>query len=194
MANKKCVALTDEEYEECIQLLRSGFSFEGTNIKPNERIATICIVQCCLGLRLGDVLKLRLTSFIKDGNRYRLDIKEQKTGKSRTFTVPAEVHSFIMNYAIERGISKDAKLFDLSARQVQRHLRLVFKKMHIAGRCSTHSFRKRFTTKAYEESGYNLELCRVLLQHSSLQVTQRYLSVSNQQIEEVLASTVKNLL
>ena len=194
MANKKCLALTDEEYEKCIQLIRSGFELNGVHIKPNDRIATICIIQSCLGLRLGDILKLRMSSFVKDGNRYRLDIREQKTNKERVFSVPVEVYSFIQDYAIERGISKEAKLFDLSERQVQRHLNLVFKKMHLVGSHSSHSFRKRFATKAYEDSGYNIELVKTLLQHSSSQITARYLSITNQQIEEVLAKTVNNLI
>lgn len=194
MANKKCLALTDEEYEKCIQLIRSGFELDGVHIKPNDRIATICIIQSCLGLRLGDILKLRMSSFVKDGNRYRLDIREQKTNKSRQFTVPVEIYSFIQEYAIDRGISKDAKLFDISERQVQRHLNLVFKKMHLVGSHSSHSFRKRFITKIYNENNHDIELCRILLQHSSVQITQRYIGIRSEQVESALASTISNII
>ena len=81
--NKKCLALTEEQYCQSIALLRNGFFLGDTRIKPNERIATIAVVQASLGLRLGDVLRLKLSSFVKDGNRWRLDFKEQKTDKSR---------------------------------------------------------------------------------------------------------------
>ena len=127
--NKRCVALTDEQYRESISLLRSGFVLDEKFIKPNERIAAVEVLQATLGLRLGDTLKLRMSSFIKDGNRYRLDIKEQKTGKMRTFTVPIEVYSFIQDYAISNNIGADAKLFDISERQVERHMNKVFTKM-----------------------------------------------------------------
>jgi len=127
--NKRCVALTDEQYRESISLLRSGFILDERLIKPNERIAAVEVLQATLGLRLGDTLKLKMCSFIKDGSRYRLDIKEQKTGKMRTFTVPIEVYSFIQDYAISNNIGADAKLFDISERQVERHMNKVFTKM-----------------------------------------------------------------
>lgn len=77
--NKKCVALTEDRYKESVSLLRNGFELDGVVIRPNPRIATVCVLQACLGLRLGDVLNLRMDSFIKDGDRWRLDIVEQRT-------------------------------------------------------------------------------------------------------------------
>ena len=146
--NKKCVALSQEEYQRSIELLRNGFMLSGVLVKPNERIATIEVLQATLGLRLGDILKLKLSSFIRDGDRYRLDIREEKTGKIRNFTVPNEVYSFVQDYCIEGGISKDAKLFDISKRQVERHLNKVFMKMELPLRSyGSHSYRKFFATK-----------------------------------------------
>lgn len=193
--NKKCVALSQEEYQRSIELLRNGFMLSGVLVKPNERIATIEVLQATLGLRLGDILKLKLSSFIRDGDRYRLDIREEKTGKIRNFTVPNEVYSFVQDYCIEGGISKDAKLFDISKRQVERHLNKVFMKMELPLRSyGSHSFRKLFATQVYIDSEYNAELVRVLLQHSSLNTTQRYLSIGSKQIEDALAKTVSNLI
>ncbi len=126
--NKKCIALSEEQYRESIKLLREGFELEGVSVKPNDRIATIEVIQATLGLRLGDTLKLKMTSFVKDANRYRLDIKEEKTGKARVFTVPMEVYSFIQGYAISMGIKPDVKLFDISSRQVERHLNKYLQK------------------------------------------------------------------
>ena len=89
--NKRCVALSDEQYRESIRLLREGFVLEGKIIKPNPRIATVAVLQASLGLRLGDVLQLNMGSFIKESGRWKLNIKEQKTGKVRDFTVPVEI-------------------------------------------------------------------------------------------------------
>ena len=130
MANKKTVALAEEEYKQSIELLRTGFDLEGKAIKPNPRIATIVMIQATLGLRLGDVLNLTVDSIVHDGNgnRYRLDIVEQKTGKQRTFSVPVEVYTYIVKYALDNGINKNEKLFYISKRQVSRHLKRVLKK------------------------------------------------------------------
>lgn len=193
--NKRCVALTQEQYGRSIELLRNGFMFEGSLVKPNERIATIEVLQATLGLRLGDALRLKLSSFIRDGDRWRLDIKEQKTGKIRNFTVPVEIYSFIQDYALSQGINKDVKLFNISARQVERHLNKVFMKMGLSLRSyGSHSYRKFFATQVYIDSEYNAELVRILLQHSSLNTTQRYLSIGTKQIEDALAGTVRNLI
>lgn len=193
--NKCCLALTQEQYQRSIELLRNGFMLQGVLVKPNERIATIEVLQATLGLRLGDVLRLKLSSFIRDGDRWRLDIKEEKTKKMRTFTVPNEVYSFVQDYCIEKGIGKDTKLFDISKRQVERHLNKVFAKMNLPLRqYGSHSYRKFFATQVYIDSEFNAELVRILLQHSSLSTTQRYLSIGTKQIEDALAKTVSNLI
>ena len=191
--NKRCVALTQEQYEEAITLMRSGFELNGKTIRPNPRIAAVTVLQACLGLRLGDVLQLTLNSFVRDGNRWRLDIREQKTKKVRDFTVPIEVYSFIQEYAYENSIDKEAKLFDVGSRQVERYLNSVFEKMGLSVKNhGSHSFRKFFSMKVLMENDYNFELVRILLQHSSITVTQRYISIGTKQIESALASTAKN--
>lgn len=136
-----------------------------------------------------------MSSFIKDGSRYRLDIREQKTKKVRIFTVPVEVYSFIQDYAISNNFGVDTKLFDISERQVQRHLNKVFKKMNLPLRnYGSHSFRKYFATQVYLNNEFNIELVRVLLQHSSVAITQRYIGISTKQVEDALAGTVNNLI
>ena len=192
--NKRCVALSDEQYRESVDLLRNGFVLEGVNIQPNPRIATVAVLQASLGLRLGDALQLRMGSFIKESGRWKLNIKEQKTGKFRDFTVPVEVYSFIQDYAINMGISNTARLFDISERQVERHLNKVFSKMELPLRSfGSHSFRKYFATRVYLENEMNIQLVKVLLQHSSVAVTQRYIGISQKTVEDALAKTVAHL-
>lgn len=192
--NKRCVALSDEQYRESIRLLREGFVLEGKIIKPNPRIATVAVLQASLGLRLGDVLQLNMGSFIKESGRWKLNIKEQKTGKVRDFTVPVEVYSFIQDYAINMGISNTAKLFDISERQVERHLNKVFSKMELPLRSfGSHSYRKYFATRVYLDNEMNIMMVKTLLQHSSVAVTQRYIGLSQKTVEDALAKTVAHL-
>jgi len=183
--NIKCVALTEEQYKESIALMRKGFVLDGENVKPNRRIATILILEATLGLRLGDVLALKMTSFIKDADRWRLNIVEKKTSKARVFTVPAEAYAFIQTYAYDMGIGKDRKLFDISERQVQRYLSKVCDFLGYY-KVSSHSYRKYFATSLYINNNYNIELVRVLLQHSSVAITQNYIGISSKEIETAL--------
>lgn len=193
--NKRTVACTDEEYTKCVELLRNGFMLEGHFIKPNNRIATIVVLEATLGLRLGDILSLKLSSFVKEGERWRLDIVEQKTKKMRCFTVPIAVYSFIQEYALQNNIGYEVKLFDISARQVQRHLNKVFTKLELPlSKYGSHSFRKLFCTKVYTENEFDLVLTQTLMQHSSPEVTRRYLNISSKRIEEALNKTASHLI
>jgi len=105
MANKKTRALSREEFEKVIYTIRTGFTTAtGEKVRPNVRIATALTLQGNLGIRIGDVVKFRLSDIIFESGRYRLDIIEEKTGKARTFTVPAEIYIFLQNYALENNI------------------------------------------------------------------------------------------
>lgn len=191
MANKKTLALTTNQYKEIIQTMRQGFIKVDKKIfRPNERIATALVIQANLGLRIGDVIALRLKDIVKDGERYRLDIKEEKTGKTRTFTVPTEIYSYIKNYAYDNNIKKEAKLFDMTDRAIQKQLKIVCDYLGFTG-VSTHSFRKYFATQIYVNNNYNIKLVCDLLQHSNLAITQKYIGIQQKDIENALANHIQ---
>lgn len=191
--NKKTVALTEEQYKNIIETIRTGFiCTDGHVVKPNKRISVILSLEANSGLRISDVLQLRLSDIIHDGSRYRLNIVEKKTQKKREFTVPIEIYSFIQNYALENNINPTAKLFDISERTVQNHLQMVCEYLEYID-ISTHSFRKYFATSIYVNNNYNIELVRVLLQHSSVVTTQRYIGLQRKEIESALQNHIKLL-
>ena len=72
--NKRTRAIDEETYKRIISTMQKGFKYEGVQYKPNERIATVLQLEYNLGLRVGDILNLSMDSFMRDGNRYRLDI------------------------------------------------------------------------------------------------------------------------
>lgn len=55
--NKKTLSLTTHQYKEIIQTMKSGFC----GCRPNDRIATALMLEANLGLRISDILKLRLS-------------------------------------------------------------------------------------------------------------------------------------
>jgi integrase len=191
--NKETVALTEEQYKEIIYTMRSGFVCADSHIvKPNTRIATALSLEANLGLRISDILQLRLSAIIRDGDRYRLNIVEQKTKKKREFTVPTDIYIYIQNYALENNINPSAKLFDISERAVNKHLKLVCDYLGYSG-IGSHSFRKYFATSIYVNNHYDINLVRVLLQHSSAVTTQRYIGLQRQEIENALQNHIKLL-
>lgn len=114
--NKKTKALTTEQYKEIIQTMREGFS----GCRPNERIATALVLEGNLGLRISDILKLRPCDIVRDGDRYRLEITEQKTGKRRVFTVPLVIQQYIENYCLRHNIHRE-DLISLSPSELYRN-------------------------------------------------------------------------
>ena len=179
------VALTDIQYRNIIQTLLRGFG----DSRPNPRVAAILTAEANLGMRVGDILRLHMADIVKDGNRYRLNMVEEKTGKQRRFTVPDEVYGFLSAYAREHRIKENELLFPISARQVQHHLKLVCDHLGYEN-ISTHSFRKWYATSIYNQNGHDIVLVQRLLQHSSPMVTRRYIGVSDEQMEQAIARHV----
>lgn len=185
MANKKTIALTKEDYEKIINTIKNGFNHNGIEHRPNNRISTILVLESNLGLRIGDILQLRLSDIIKDGQRYRLSIIEQKTEKERSYTVPLQIYVYLQEYAIQNGIHKNARLFPISSRAVQKLLREAAAYLELEN-IGTHSFRKFYATDIYVENNYNIVLVQHLLQHSSSAITQRYIGIQQKDIEDAI--------
>ena len=179
------VALTGKQYQEIISTMQEG----GNGFRPNPRIAAALQLEANLGLRIGDILQLRLVDIVRDGSRYRLNITEEKTGKPRVFTVPVQIYSWLRDYADAQGIGKEDRLFPLTVRAVQKHLALVCDYLELT-HISTHSFRKWYATEIYSATGHDLALVQTLLQHASPATTRRYIRVSEERVETAIAEHI----
>lgn len=179
--NKKTLTLTVEQYHDIIDMMKAGFS----GCRPNADMAMALIVEANMGLRISDILKLKLSDIVKDGERYRLNIKEQKTKKERFFTVLVEAYQHLKIYCLENNIKPDEQIFKFTERGVQNKLKMVCDYLGYEG-ISTHSFRKFFATQIYINNDYNVVLVQQLLQHSTPAVTQKYIGIQPQQIEIAL--------
>ena len=179
--NKKTKALTTDQYKEIIQTTREGFC----GCRPNDRVATALVLEGNLGLRISDIIKLRPCDIVKDGDRFRLEVVEQKTGKSRVFTVPLLIQQYIENYCLRNGIRHTDMIFSITERAVQKQLKIVCDYLDLEG-VSTHSFRKWYATEIYNKNDHDIALVQRLLQHSSASTTQRYIGIEPQKIEQAI--------
>lgn len=179
--NKRTKALTTEQYKEIIQTMKEGFC----GCRPNERVATALVLEGNLGLRISDIVKLRLCDIVRDGERYRLEIIEQKTGKRRVFTVPLVIQQYVENYCLRNSIKPNEFIFPITERAIQKQLAIVCDYLGYDG-IGTHSFRKWYATEIYKNNGYDIALVQRLLQHSSASVTQRYIGIEPQRMEKAI--------
>ena len=184
--NKRTKVLDREQYDLIISTIRNGFTYNSSVFKPNDRLASLLVVQANLGVRISDIVKLRLSDIVKEAGRYHLDIIEQKTGKARTFTIVPELYNYLCEYTAKNKIGTQAKIFPVCERAVQKQLKIVCDYLGLEG-ISTHSFRKFYATELYVNNDYDIELVRHLLQHSSVAVTQRYIGMSNKRVEAAIS-------
>ena len=176
-----------EEYKSIMELLNNGFKYtlEGKEkvFRPNTQIALILRLQANMGLRIGDILSLKLSSF--KGNK--LQIREDKTDKLQYREINPAITNMVMEYALENNIKKCDDLFKITARAVQKQLKIICDYLELEN-ISTHSFRKMYATNQYEANNNNIELVKELLNHSSIATTQRYIRVSQKEINKASAS------
>lgn len=178
-------ALTEAEYIEIITVMREG---RPGFFAPNPRAAMALVLEANLGIRISDIVKLRLCDIVRDGDRWRLSITEQKTGKPRYFTVPESIRAGIMEYCYENGIGQNEPIVGIARRSVQDALKKVTNFLEM-DRIGTHSFRKYFAARVYEANDHDVELVREILQHTSLETTQRYLRTTSQRVNKALNET-----
>lgn len=172
------------EYRQIIGLLLNGFTTNtGATFRPNKQIALIFQLQASLGLRINDVLGLRVNSF-RNG---KLETREKKTGKLQYRDINPAVTDCVKDYAITNKLGQMDNLFNIKERAVQKQLSIITDYLGLEN-IGTHSFRKMYATTVYEESGHNIELLKELLNHTSIATTQRYIRTTQEAINKASAS------
>ena len=175
--------LQNDEYRQIIEHLNNGFvTASGQLFKPNKQISIILQLQASLGLRIGDVLELRVDS-IRNG---KLETIEEKTGRIQSREINPAVVGFVKDYAIEKALSPTDRLFEISVRAVQKQLKIVVDHLGLYN-IGTHSFRKMFATTVYNDNGKDIKLVQEILNHTSVTTTERYIRANQFQIDRASA-------
>ena len=151
-------------------------------------------VGCRIGLRISDLLTLR---WIDLSDKDVLVFIEHKTGKTREITIHPDLKTFLnemmelMNPDMEDYLFANSIGQPYSIQHINRRLKQLCKLYKIKGRYSSHSFRKTLARRAFEVSGESektLILLSDLLNHSSIEITRRYLGIRKQEISAIYLS------
>lgn len=136
----------------------------------NQRNRLMLELMARSGMRIGEVLKLKPMD-IEDRKAI---IRDPKSGReAEVVFLPQKVADRLRRYIRGKGIKPDARIFPLTYAAA----RLIVKKAgHIVGiHVGPHDLRRHAATYA-SRSGTPLEIVsKVLLRHSNLSTTQRYL-------------------
>ncbi|MBR1442701.1 MAG: tyrosine-type recombinase/integrase [Firmicutes bacterium] len=149
------------------------------------------------GLRMCDILSLRVEDIFDFQNRVIRDyiqIKEKKTGKAICIRINAALKKDIRTYFREFGKVRGRFLFEsnrgnkaISRIQAYRIIKKAALMCKIQGRIGCHSLRKTFGYFAWK-SGVQPVLLMNLFNHSSFEITKRYLGIGQEERDSVYMS------
>ena len=147
------------------------------------------IVSINSGLRCQDVLCLTWEQLRTD----KIDIIEIKTGKNRTIkindNIKNAINSFSENLKGHIFVSQKKSIFTIQ--QINRKLKVLFSNENKTLNISTHSLRKTFGRRVYEnnnESEKALIYLNELFNHSTLSTTRIYLGIRQEELDNIYLS------
>lgn len=149
------------------------------------------------GLRISDLLTLKWNMLLDCDNFL---ITEKKTGKKRTIRINSDFQKHIKDcYSALKIKDSNQYCFISRKRTVYSIQRINVKFKEIRSKynlkiehISSHSLRKTFGRKVIENAGENSEMALIklseLFNHSSPQITRRYLGIRQEELMEVYDS------
>ena len=148
------------------------------------------------GLRIGDLLKLKVKDVlgVKAGDTVR--VREQKTGKQNVLVINKATYKALDNYLKQRNPEPDKYLFPsqkggpLTVIAAHRMIKGWCRQINLRGNYGTHSLRKTFGYIQRMHYGVGFELLCKRFNHSSPAVTMRYLGIEDKEVNGMLMNEI----
>ena len=178
-------------------------------LPPRDR----CLItaQWFTGFRISEILSLTIGSVLRNGeivSQIGIAPRNMKGGYGRTRWIPVlpELHRALLSYLgwlrLRLELSPDMPLFisresdeagnlrPLTRESARRMMHAAYRAAAIEndGRLGTHTLRKTWARKVYQNSGNDLMILKAALNHSDVSVTQKYLEPNE---DEVMAAIQK---
>lgn len=145
------------------------------------------------GLRIGDLLQLKVRDVqgVKPGDTIR--VREQKTGKPNVLVINKATHKALQSYLSQTNPEPDDYLFKsqkgnrpLTVSYANRLIKSWCKAINLRGNFGTHTLRKTFGYIQRIHYGVGFELLCKRFNHSNPAVTMRYLGIEDKEINGIL--------
>lgn len=167
------------------------------DVKPNMRNYVLLILGLNTALRISDLLELQwwqVYDFDHHTFHSHINLVEQKTGKHSRIYINSSIHEALALYREslecqdsilpEQYLIPNRKKIPISRSQAWRIIKDAAENCHISGVVSPHSLRKTFGYHACRQ-GVRPVLLMEVFNHSSFQVTKRYLGIEQDERDEV---------
>lgn len=190
---------------EFVQPIRDKKQIEAMkrHLKGNETgLRDVCLFTLGInsGLRVSDLLKLTVGDVVDAGGKPldRMTLREQKTGKSKSFPISATAAKAIKEYLASRPdctieeplfLSRKSKAAaaHLQRAQAYKIINDAARAVGISDPIGTHTLRKTFGYWAYKD-GKDITLIQKLLNHASPSVTLAYIGITQDELDDVYLS------
>ncbi len=152
--------------------------------KQGLRDLLIFLIGTNCGLRISDILNLNVGNV---RNRDYINIIEKKTGKYKRFPINSKLKPLLDKFTQDRPADEPLFLSCFKNRmertQCYRIVRDACKAAGIEYKIGTHTLRKTFGYHHYKKFK-DVALLQKIFNHSSPQITLRYISIEQEEIDE----------
>lgn len=171
--------MTGSNYIDFDKALNTGMKLIKT--MENPRLGLLIVTGINLGVRIENLLQFKF----EDLRCENITIIEGKTGKKRSLIINENIHKALGLFDKQYSgyAFKSQKNTIYSPQHINRLLKKYFK-----GKISTHSLRKSFGRRVWEndhQSERSLIYLSELFQHSSISITRIYLGIRQQELDNI---------
>ena len=164
------------------------------------RDLVLFVVGINTALRISDVLRLRIGDFLDEQQciKRRFWIREQKRGKRHELVINESIREVFTEYLTaypyiaqspEHFLFFNTKTHDytqpIKRGQAWKFITAICREVGLSGNYGTHSLRKTWGYHARQQ-GVDLALIMHKLNHASLVYTERYLGITDAELEAVI--------
>ena len=167
-------------------------------LSDSPRDLLLFILGINTGLRVQDLLKLKVADLMDKAVGDSLVVREQKTGKSNVIVINKEIKARFDEYVNALVPEADFYLFksrkgvnySLTTHAVTKLVKKWCAEINLQGNFGAHTLRKTWCFQQRKAFGTSWELIAQRLNHSNPSVTRRYLGVQTEEVEQVLMHTI----
>lgn len=163
---------------------------------PRDRLLFILGINS--GMRVQDLLQIRVRDIQHKQLGERILLREKKTGKENILIINQEILSAVILYldsdehAPHDFLFKSRKGYNypLSVFRVMKMVKAWTEAINLKGNFGAHTLRKTWCYMQRTQFGATWEVLSKRLNHSSPSITRRYLGVKEEEVEEVLLNNI----
>lgn len=177
------------DLDNCINYLKKEVkeSKDSVTKKLNDRNYTLFITGINIGLRISDLLRLK----VKDVKNGYMSVREKKTKKINQIVITSDLTRFLDQYIKRYDLDLEDYLFTsrkginkhITETQAYRVMQRLAKGVKLNYPIGTHSMRKTFGYHYYKKTN-NVVALQKMLNHSDPQTTLIYIGVIQAEVDK----------